>query len=449
MLSAHLLLVCVAVATAVPLPYKHYTTTTAAPATSTAAPARSSRLIDVDSKLTSNVITGGGAVVQTSGSTSGAGSVTRVVSGPGLVFRTTAVGSGGVSGQSASSGDGLAAQLSRARTVVVDTEDGTKVQTGTEGKGTTLGTAAAAQKTGANGGVNTLKAIKFVETDGKNLFQVEQVQRAAAKSASGHEASSEGLGSFNVLNLGSTEIKHSDFPSLPPPAGPAPTKKPKHWKPTAAPTTTTEAPTTASPKFGISTNSKLKQAGKTTGSGAISSTGATQGSASSKSGLKTRAGGAKQSAVANSGVTGAGVSSGDGAYKQGAEGKTVVAATKEGVKVTTGSTGFGFTDGTAGTLQNVAANGGFTGLSTLNIKLPTGKHLVNIQGIQKAAGTSSTGHKASSTGPGKFATTNIAGTDIQLKTPDISLVAPLIPTPAPTTTAAPSTAAPKLKFHKW
>ena len=123
-----------------------------------------------------------------------------------------------------------------------------------------------------------------------------------------------------------------------------------------------------------------------------------------------------------------------------------VTKTVDGVKVLTTSDGLGNTDGAAGVIQNVAANGGFNAFDSLKVNLPG----LSIDGENKASGTSSTGHKASSAGLGEFTVQNKAGTEIKLKAPKLDLDAiPLPKLPPPVTTAKPTTQRPKYKKGKW
>ena len=106
---------------------------------------------------------------------------------------------------------------------------------------------------------------------------------------------------------------------------------------------------------------------------------------------------------------------------------TEVTSTDQGVDVTSTSGGQGETDGAAGTIQAVGTNGGFTAVDTLNLKLPS----LEFGGKRKASGTSTSGHKASSSGPGRFITKNEIGTQIKLKDLDLDTIA--LPVPHPTT----------------
>ena len=81
-------------------------------------------------------------------------------------------------------------------------------------------------------------------------------------------------------------------------------------------------PVIPSPKKKVSSESKAKQIGQTTGLGAVSATGGTQGTVQSQTKVETPEGASKEAAVVNSGVSLTGVSSGDGTYKQKAQGKT-------------------------------------------------------------------------------------------------------------------------------
>nr|UEK51793.1 CP19k-like protein 1 [Amphibalanus amphitrite] len=456
MVSASLLLLCAAAASAVPL---KATVSTTSP--STPSPSPSGPVIDIDSKLASAVVTGGGAQVTTSGGTSGAASVTSTVRGPGSVSTLTAVGQGGISGSSATAGNSASLQKGRSKTVVEATTEGTQVKTGTQGKGITSGEAVANQKAGAEGGAQRVEAVKYVESDGKNLYKVEKVDRTAVKSASGHEASSRRFGTFNVLNLGSTAINNPGLIALPaqaPSSEPEPEPTPVYWnpknpqpepepqpephpepEPEPEPHPKPTKPVAPQPKKELSSESKAKQAGKTTGLGAVSSTGATQGAAQSQTSVETPNGSAKQAAVVNSGVGLTGVSSGTGLFNQKAHGKTAVTRTGEGIDVTSISSGLGETDGAAGSIQSVATNGGFTAVDTLNLKLPG----LDLGSKAKASGTSSSGHKASSSGPGRFITSNEVGTEIKLTTPELDLETIHVPLPAPTTKP------PKVKRGKW
>ena len=73
-------------------------------------------VVEIDSKLHSAVLTGGGAQVTTSGSTSGAASITTTIKGPGVSSSITASGQGGISGQSATAGNSKSLQKGRSKT---------------------------------------------------------------------------------------------------------------------------------------------------------------------------------------------------------------------------------------------------------------------------------------------------------------------------------------------
>ena len=96
---------------AVPLPNPASTSTVIGKKPSSDGPA-----IDITSKLSSAVVTGGGAQVTTSGSTSGAAAVTTKIEGPGVSSTITAVGQGGISGTSATAGDSASVQKGRSKT---------------------------------------------------------------------------------------------------------------------------------------------------------------------------------------------------------------------------------------------------------------------------------------------------------------------------------------------
>ena len=99
--------------------------------------------------------------------------------------------------------------------MVEATSEGTEVITGTEGKGITQGLAAAEQKAGAEGGAKRVTVTKFIESDGKGLFEVEKVDQSTVRSASGHQASSKRFGTFKVLNLGATAVNTAGLVALP------------------------------------------------------------------------------------------------------------------------------------------------------------------------------------------------------------------------------------------
>nr|UEK51766.1 CP19k-like protein 1 [Megabalanus ajax] len=449
MSSARLLLLCAAAASAVPLPsgFRPPTPTTPAPPLPSSS---SESLIGIGSKLSSSIVTGGGAVVNTRGSTSGSATLHTSYKGPGESSETTTVGKTGLSETSAAASGGVSIQKNRAKTVVDSTEEGIEVKTGTEGKGITDGKAAGTQKAGAEGGAKTVDTTKFVYTDGENSFQVQHVERTAAESTSGHEASIEGFGTFGVLNFGTTITKKMRVPKVPKSPAPAPTSapalspEPDYWHDEPKPVTTTAAPTTVSPQE-LSSKSKMKQAGKTSGTGAVTASGATQGSTTSETDVKTPTGNAKQAAVANSGVSGTGVSSGESGFMHVAVGGTVVFKTKDGAKVVTTSDGFGNTKGASGTIQTVAVNGGLSVLDNIDLDLPG----FNIRSKKKVSGSSSTGHEASSAGDGEFVAKNLAGTEIKLLSPELSLDEISMPTLPPTTTTVKPPKEPKFKLGKW
>ena len=99
------------------------------------------------------------------------------------------------------------------------TAGGIEVRSGTHGTGTSAGQAANAQEAGAQGGVKNVKKVTVIESDGKDLYQVEHTESTAGRSSSGHKASSINFGNFKVVNQGGTVVKTPGLPSLPKPPG--------------------------------------------------------------------------------------------------------------------------------------------------------------------------------------------------------------------------------------
>nr|UEK51778.1 CP19k-like protein 5 [Chthamalus malayensis] len=194
-------------------------------------------------------------------------------------------------------------------------------------------------------------------------------------------------------------------------AAPVPDHKGIIW----LPTTTTPPPLPiVVGRSGTAINSKLTQVGHTSGGAVVSSTGSTQGSSRFTRIVAGPGGTVQQAGAGSAGVSGTSVSSGHGVFVQRGQAKTTIKAGPDGIDVKTGTQGEGFTDGTAGNIQKAGAGGGATQKQTVVTVVPKGHQLVAVVASEESKATSSSGHEASSTGPGSFKTINLAGTGIAL-----------------------------------
>nr|UEK51768.1 CP19k-like protein 1 [Tetraclita japonica formosana] len=179
---------------------------------------------------------------------------------------------------------------------------------------------------------------------------------------------------------------------------------------------------------GLLTISNLTQKAITKGGAAVSSTGATQGSGSVRCITVTPVSVEKLAAVGNSGVSGSGVSAGNGILKHIVTSGTVAKRTKDGFKAKSGTSGSGASGGGAGILQDAAANGG-TKLEIGELAVLTdGKNLLKIKQVKKGSATTSSGHKASGSRESVFGVENRGGTEITLDELDVPKI-PTLPKP--------------------
>nr|UEK51774.1 CP19k-like protein 2 [Chthamalus malayensis] len=167
-------------------------------------------------------------------------------------------------------------------------------------------------------------------------------------------------------------------------------------------------------KCGVSILSKLHQSGSTSGGGAVSAHGKTQGSARFRCRVQGPGFLVDSAGVGSAGVSGTGVSSGLGAFDQDAAALTEIISKPGGSKVLTLTEGKGSSGGTAGVLQKAGASGGVSKKKIGILQKNFLKGLVTAVKKVKAQGTSSSGHTGSSTGFGDFKFKGGSVTDIKL-----------------------------------
>nr|UEK51775.1 CP19k-like protein 3 [Chthamalus malayensis] len=366
MLLRFTLLLCVALAVAVPTPSKK-------------GDKDDKSGLTTSSEVSQSGITQGGGVVSSKGSSKGSTKSSSSFKAPDVKIKRNLRASSGVSGSGASSGDSAFGQKAGSKSVVSIDKDEIIVRTGTKGKGFSTGDAGAIQSAGATAGGKQSTIIKL--PGGKKLPTIIDSSKGAAKSSSGHDASTAGEGTFKTINIGGTEVRLDDL----------------------------------SPDLDIEVKSKQGQAGRTTRGGNVNSHGSTQGSADSKSGFKA---GKKvtnrNNAAVNAGAAAQAASTDNGAFRQNAKSFSGAKTDKDGISVRTGNIGEGNTRGHSGVQQKTGANAGANKKQAIIITLPDGKKTVRIVDSGKGSAQSSSGQEASSTGKGSFRALNVGGTDVKL-----------------------------------
>ncbi|XP_037082465.1 uncharacterized transmembrane protein DDB_G0289901-like [Pollicipes pollicipes] len=171
------------------------------------------------------------------------------------------------------------------------------------------------------------------------------------------------------------------------------------------------------PNCNISSESSLGQSGRTAGNAAVSGTTSTSGSASGLCGFQSPIAKLKDNGAVNSGVTGTVVSAGFGSAGQQANSKGAVGTTPGGTTVTTTSGGSGGSNGGGGVSQGGGANAGATKKKVVVVVLADGQKVVKLEDQAEGSGTSSSGHKASSTHNGVFNIQQGGETKIKLPPP--------------------------------
>nr|QTP96544.1 adult cement protein 10 [Chelonibia testudinaria] len=408
MLGVRLLLACVAAACAGPVPTKLQTyipsTPTAAP-TSTATPPtpappadlRPDLGVQIRSRQTQTGSTSGGASVSATGSTQGSASNSIKLAGLGYLLEKASIGNGGVSGSSVSSGDATFTQKAEADTV--SNSAGTraaKVGTSTKGLATTTGKAATVQKTGANAGFRGSQGVIFNQPNSLKALKVRVAKKAGASASSGHRGSTKDVGAFTIENLGGTKLRRVN---------------------------TVLNPT--NPNDSLSSDSGLKQVGKTTGTSSLSATGSTQGSGSAQVGLWTPSLDRKKDVSGNTGVSGNGVSTGNGFFVQGVQAQTELVSTKDGLKVKTGTRGEGSTEGDAGIVEKAGADGKATDVAI--VTLADGTKEVRLVNNKKATAVSTSGFSGSGSGKSTLNVVNEGETEVKLAKIDLNTSMPKFP----------------------
>nr|UEK51765.1 CP19k-like protein 1 [Capitulum mitella] len=171
------------------------------------------------------------------------------------------------------------------------------------------------------------------------------------------------------------------------------------------------------PNCNMSSHSGLKQSGQTTGTGSVSTTGSTTGSVSGLCAFTGPNSGTQDTGAGNSGVSGSGVSAGNGIFGQTVDAGAGVGTAPDKTVVQTATGGSGGSAGTAGTVQKAGANVGAEKKKTVIVTLSDGTKVVKIVDTGKGTSTGSTGHDGSTTGFGTFHVQQNTTSVIKLKPP--------------------------------